>query len=160
MKNKIEGNRPKYATLLYEVREKLDISWTEYVYLDMVYHLSHDTWCYKSLENIGRDLGLDRSNVFRMRKRLMEKDLIKKNVRGHVKTTVTYANCIQLVNPRMQFATEPYAKRDYSVVKTQPKNNNRTTEESDSNNLGGRGEYSPAKERLRAMLKRKELSRG
>lgn len=130
------GDTPKYATLLYEVRKHLDITWIEYVYLDMIYHLSHDGWCYKSLENCGQDLGLDRSNVYRMRKRLIEKGLLKKNIKGHVKTTVTYAKCIQQVNPRMQNATQPYAKRDYSVVKTQPKNNNRNTLEKESNGKG------------------------
>lgn len=152
---KEQQTTPKYATLLYEVRKRLDITWIEYVYLDMVYHLSHDGWCYKTLDNIGEDLGLDRSNVYRMRNRLIHKDLIKKNTRGYTKTTVTYAKCIQDVNPRMQNATNPYAKRDYSVVKTHTKNNNRTTIEKVDDNFGGRGEYSPAKEKLRAALKGK-----
>lgn len=109
--------------------KKLDITWIEYVYLDMVYHLSKDGWCYKSLDNCGLDLGIDRSNVYRMRQRLIKKGLIKKNLKGHVKTTVLYANCIRVDDKAVAKRTEPYAKRNYSVVKTHTKNNNRITKE-------------------------------
>lgn len=126
---KQQNETPLYATLLYEVRRKLDITWIEYVYLDMVYHLSKDGWCYKSLENCGKDLGLDRSNVYRMRKRLISKGLLKKSIKGHVKTTVMYAKCIRIDDEVVAKRTEPYAKRDSAVVKTQPKNNNRITKE-------------------------------
>lgn len=120
---------PLYATLFYEIRRQLDISWTEYVYLDMVYHLSHDGWCYKSLDNVGHDLGLDRSNVYRMRNRLKEKGLVQVKRNGNVKTSVIYAKCIRTADKSVAKRTEPYAKRDKSVVKTHTKNNNRITEE-------------------------------
>lgn len=157
-----DQSTPKYATLLYEVRKQLDISWMEYVYLDMVYHLSHDGWCYKSLDNVAEDLGIDRSNVYRMRNRLIEKKLLIHSGGSKVKTSVIYAKCIQTVNPRMRNATQPYAKRDKSVVKTHTKNNNRNTIELEIKNKGNgttdnRGIASPAKERLRAMLKQKQL---
>lgn len=119
---------PRYATLMYDVRKALDITWTEYVYLDMVYHLSHDGWCYKSLDNVGEDLGLDRSNVYRMRNRLIERGLLKKNARGHVKTTDAYAKRIRTDEGAYAKRDKPYAKRDSAVVKTHTKNNNRTTE--------------------------------
>lgn len=125
---KQQTETPLYATLLYEVRKQLGITWIEYVYLDMVYHLSKDGWCYKSLDNCGEDLGLDRSNVYRMRKRLIEKGLLKKNIKGHVKTTVVYAKCIRADEKPVAKRTNSYAKRDNSVVKTHTKNNNRTTE--------------------------------
>lgn len=141
-----KNETPLYATLFYEVRKELDISWTEYIYLDMIYHLSHDNWCYKSLDNCGKDLGLDRSNVFRMRKRLIEKGLIKKSIRGHVKTTDIYAKRIRNENKTYAKRTQPYAKRDYSVVKTQPKNNNRNTE----NN--GKDGYKRFKEKRKEVL--------
>lgn len=146
---------PLYATLLYEVRAKLDISWMEYVYLDMVYHLSKDGWCYKSLDNVGVDLGIDRSNVYRMRNRLIAKGLIKKNRKGHVKTTVMYANCIQTDEATYAKRTEAYAKRDYSVVKTHTKNNNRKTLEKEINKEkeNYRGRESESKERLREWFK-------
>lgn len=123
---------PKFATLLYEVRRELDITWLEYVYLDMVFYLSHDGWCYKSLENVAVDLGVDKSSVFRMRKRLISKGLLKKNVRGHVKTTVEYAKRLRTKPERMQNAYEPYAKRLRTVGETPTKNNNRTTEDNKS----------------------------
>lgn len=152
---KQQTETPLYATLLYDVRKKLDITWIEYVYLDMVYHLSKEGWCYKSLDNCGKDLGLDRSNVYRMRERLLKKGLLKKNIRGHVKTSVVYAKCIRIDENVVAKRTEPYAKRNLSVVKTHTKNNNRTTLDSKND---FRGKPSPAKERLRAMLKQKGLA--
>lgn len=154
MDNEQENVVPKYATLFYDVRAELDITWVEYIYLDMVYHLSHAGWCIKSLENCGKDLGLDRSNVYRMRQRLIEKGLIIKGTGGKVKTSVIYAKRIQSTNPRSQNATPAYAKRNSSVVKTQHKNyiriTNRINDDKDF-----RGIESPAKERIRAMLKEK-----
>jgi hypothetical protein len=105
----------------------LGITWLEYVYLDMIYHLSKEGWCYKSLENTAIDLGIDRSNVYRMRNRLIKKGLVKKSIKGHVKTTVMYAKCIRSDNQVVAKRTAPYAKRDYTVGETQPKNNNRNT---------------------------------
>ena len=140
---KEQKETPLYATLFYEVRKELDITWTEYVYLDMVYHLSHDDWCRKSLDKCGDDLGLDRSNVYRMRNRLIEKGLLKKSVRSHVKTTDKYAKRIRTVKPAYAKRTNPYAKRDKSVVKTHTKNNNRITK----NNKG----YKKAKEQYRKI---------
>lgn len=118
---------PLYATLFYDVRAELDISWAEYVYLDMVYHLSHDGWCFKSLENTGKDLGLDRSSVFRMRNRLKDKGLIQVNRKGNTRTTVMYAKRIRRDSEPVAKRTKVYAKRDSAVGETQPKNNNRIT---------------------------------
>lgn len=92
---------PKYATLLYEVRKSLDISIAEYFYIDMVYHLSHDRWCIKSLDNIGEDMGITKNGVVQMRDRLIKRGLVKKNHRGHVKTTDTY-NKVVLTSKEQQ----------------------------------------------------------
>ena len=149
---------PRYATLFYDIRADLDISWIEYIYLDMVWHLSHNGWCYKSLDSVGEDLGIDRSNVYRMRNRLIKKGLMVKNAKGHVKTSVTYAKRIQVQKPTYAKRNNPYAKRDYSVVKTHTKNNNRITKEN-TNHLvkeGSRGTYSPAKEAIRLALAKKD----
>lgn len=148
---KQQTETPLYATLLYEVRKKLDITWIEYVYLDMVYHLSKDGWCYKSLENCGQDLGLDRSNVYKMRKRLIARGLLVKSLKGHVKTSVTYAKHIRSNDTAYAKRTKPYAKRDFSVGETRPKNNNRITIEKANKDF--REIPSPAKERIRDMFK-------
>lgn len=151
MKQQLET--PLYATLLYDVRKQLDITWIEYVYLDMVYHLSKDGYCYKSLDNCGADLGLDRSNVFRMRKRLLDKGLIKKNIKGHVKTTVIYAKRIRSDDKSYAKRTNPYAKRDSAVVKTHTKNNNRIT----LDNKMGKG-YEIAQAARAALIKQTSRS--
>jgi DNA-binding MarR family transcriptional regulator len=122
------SDTPKFATLLYDVRAELEITWIEYIYLDMVFYLSHDGWCYKSLDNIGKDLGIDKSNVYRMRNRLIERGLLKKNIKGYVKTTEAYAKRIRTSKSPYAKRNEAYAKRNEIVGKTHTKNNNRNTE--------------------------------
>lgn len=151
---KQQNETPLYATLLYHVRKELGITWIEYVYLDMVYHLSKEGWCYKSLDNIGEDLGLDRSNVYRMRNRLIKKGLLKKNLRGHVSTSVTYAKCIRTDDNSYAKRTNPYAKRDKSVVKTHTKNNNRVTLDNGNDFEKARKAASSIRERYTFLKKR------
>lgn len=151
---KQQNESPKYATLLYEVRKKLDISIAEYFYLDMVYHLSHDGWCYKSLENIGDDMGLSRIGVVKLRDRLIKKGLIKKNIKGHVKTGEAYNLVIRVDDSAYNKVTKPYNKVYPSVKQSIPKNNNRITiENRDFEKENNKGSYSPAKEKLRQWFK-------
>lgn len=124
---KQQNESPLYATLLYSVRKELDISIAEYFYLDMVYHLSHDSWCYKSLENIGNDMGISRIGVVKLRDRLINKGLIKKNIKGYVKTTDAYNKVIRTDNLAYNKVTKPYNKVYPSVKQSIPKNNNRIT---------------------------------
>lgn len=125
MKNKNES--PIYATLLYEVRRKLDISIQEYFYLDMVYHLSHDGWCYKSLESIARDMGITKRGVMKMRDRLIERKLLKKNIKGHVKTTVMYNSVLRSDNKSVNKVPLSVNKVHPSGELSSTKNNNRIT---------------------------------
>lgn len=126
---KQQGERPKFATLHYDVRESLDISWAEYIYLDMVYYLSRDGWCYKSLENVAADMGMAKSGVRKMRDRLIAKKLLKKNIRGHVKTTVTYHKVAHLQTEGVHKVPDRVHKVAPSVPLSSTKNNNRYTRE-------------------------------
>ena len=125
MKNKNES--PLYATLLYEVRKELDISIQEYFYLDMVYHLSHDGWCYKSLDSIARDMGITKRGVMKMRNRLIERKLLKKNIKGHVKTTVMYNSVLRSDNKSVNKVPLSVNKVHPSGELSSTKNNNRIT---------------------------------
>lgn len=80
----------KFAHLQYEVLHKLEISITEYWYLDMVYFLSRDGWCIKSLDNIAIDMRITKNGVVKLRDRLTERGLIVKGRNGKVKTSVKY----------------------------------------------------------------------
>lgn len=153
----------KYARLYYAVRRDLGISWTEYAYLDMIHQLSRDRWCNKSLKHVGDDLGLDRANVFRMRNRLIAKDLVVKDALGRVRTSVTYAKRLQKYTQqyqngtqRSQNATPLYAKRDYPVVKTQPKNNKRYTGDISGNEPESSSGYALARERYESLKARRQ----
>jgi len=156
----MSGETPRYATLLYEVRRVLDVSFTEYVYLDMVHKLSYDRWCNKSLENCADDLGITKRGMLKMKNRLIERGLLKKNDDGYLKVTDKY----------IKAAVNSVPKAGNLVPKTgelsSPKNNNRNTEnfkkvrgtvEKPVDKVGGRGQYSPAKERLRKMFESKRM---
>lgn len=125
---------PLFATLLYDVRKKLDISIAEYFYLDMVYHLSYDSWCYKSLENTASDMGITKQGLINMRERLLKKGLLKKNIKGYTKVTDKYTSvAVNKVYPLNQKAVN---KVDNAVNKVYPsgkqslpKNNNRITKD-------------------------------
>lgn len=81
---------PKYATLLYDVLEVLDVSISEYFYLDMVHKLSYNRWCIKSIEHCASDMRISKRGLIKMRDRLTKRGLIKKNIKGHVKVTDDY----------------------------------------------------------------------
>jgi len=154
---------PLYATLFYDIRRQLGLSWNEYIYLDMVYHLSKDGWCYKSLDNVADDLGMVKSGVQKMRNRLIEKGLLKKNIKGHVKTTVTYHSVLRLPNQRTTQETKRTTQYYSTVPLSTTKNNNKNNKEKkeDFNKLekaqnpiaSGPG-YASAKQRYETMKRR------
>lgn len=121
---------PKYATLLYDVRKTLDISIAEYFYLDMVWHLSHSGWCYKSLESVAEDMGISKNGVIKMRDRLIKRGLLKKSVKGYVKTTEMYHKVVQHEKNDEKLyhkVDKMYHKVVRSVPLSSTKNNNRIT---------------------------------
>lgn len=124
-----EQTVPKYATLLYQVRKELDISIAEYFYLDMVYHLSHSGWCYKSLDSVALDMGITRMGVVKLRDRLIERKLIVKNAKGHVKTSVTYNKVIQVEPETYNKVAKRITKFTPDSKLSLPKNNNEINKE-------------------------------
>lgn len=124
---------PLYATLLYDVRKALDISWSEYVYLDMVQKLTiNQRWCSKSLENTAIDLGITKMGVLKLRKRMVAKGLIELNEKGHPKVTKKYINVAvnkvdykpqKSVNKVYESVNKVYSNGKLSLSK----NNNRVT---------------------------------
>lgn len=149
---KQQNDTPLYATLMYDVRKKLDVSWSEYVYLDMVQKLHiHQKWCTKSLESCAKDLGITRRAVINMKNRLIEKGLLRKSIKGYLQVTEKYTAVA--VNKVHQ---TPYVgvNKVHKVVKklhpaseeTSPKNNNRITKNKEDD---FRGKESQSKERIR-----------
>lgn len=124
---------PKYATLLYDVRKQLGITWAEYVYLDMVHKLSYERWCIKSLDNCGKDLGITKRGVSKMKERLINRDLLKKNIKGHLKVTDKYTGVAVNKVPHQQLRSVNSVPKSVNSVPpggelSSTKNNNRNTE--------------------------------
>lgn len=122
---KEQTETPRYATLLYSVLHELDITITEYFYLDMVYHLSRDGWCYKSLENVAQDMRMHKNGVQKMKLRLVERGLLKKNIKGHVKTTVTYHSVLRQPGIASHSVTNRTTQCYGTVPLSVTKNNNK-----------------------------------
>lgn len=118
----------KYAHLDYEVFHKLDISIPEYWLLNMVYHLSKDGWCYKSLNSIAIDMKMSKRGVAIMRDRLIDKNLLKKNIKGHLKTDVAYNSVLHVSDEVYNSVHKSYNSVPPSVELSATKNNKRLKE--------------------------------
>lgn len=125
---------PRYATVLYDVRRQLDISFISYVYLDMVHKLSYQRWCSKSLLHCADDLGISRRHMIRIKNDLLDKKLIEKNSHGYVRVTTKYTGvavtkshqqAVQVVTKSPKVVTKSHLASDnMSLIE----NNNRITE--------------------------------
>jgi hypothetical protein len=153
---KQQNETPRYATLMYDVLHELDITINEYFYLDMVYHLSREGWCYKSLESVANDMKMHKNGVQKMKVRLIGKGLLKKNTKGYVKTTVTYHSVLRQPQKPYHSVTNRNTQCDGTVPLSVTKNNNKNNKEYNKEN-DFRGAFSPNKEKLRNMLKQKGI---
>ncbi len=125
----------KYAHLEYETLHRLDISINEYWLLDMIYHLSRDGWCYKSLSAIAFDMKLHKNGVIKMRDRLIKRGLLKKNMKGHLKTEVAYHSVYRLEKEPYHSVTNRTTKCNDTVPLSSTKNNNENNKDYSENVL-------------------------
>lgn len=136
--------KPKYAHLEYDVLYSLDISITEYWYLDMVYQLSRFGWCNKKLENISYDMHMTKRGVMKLRDRLIEKKLIIKGRGNKVKTSekvnkvyfsdTNYNSKSELSSKKVN---KVHPKSEQSITKTSVENNKRLTKNKENKNFKG-----------------------
>ena len=127
MKEQIEV--PKFAHLQYDVLHKLEITIPEYWYLDMVYQLSRDKWCYKSLEHIAEDMRMTKNGVMKMRDRLTDRELIVKGRAGKVRTSVKYNSVYFSKSKAYNSVTNRHTEYTSGVQLSIPKNNNEINKE-------------------------------
>lgn len=89
-------NRILYCTVLFEKKKAYGLTLNEYVFLDMVFHLSSKTgWCYSSKEYFAETLDLSRQSIFNLIKKLidtgwLEKDGASANLRTAEKWNQVY----------------------------------------------------------------------
>lgn len=146
----------KYAHLEYEVLHTLEISINEYWLLDMVYQLSRDGWCYKSLESIARDMRITKNGVVKMRDRLIDRKLLTKNRKGQLKTGVAYNSVYQLDKKAYNSVTNRTTEYNEIVQLSGTKTNNRITIEKENDKNQERASRKTA-ERVRLHLAKKGL---
>lgn len=148
---KQQSETPKFAHLQYQVLKDLKLTPSEYWYLDMIYYLSREGWCYKSLENIASDMNMTKNGIVKLRNRLLDKKLIIKNRKGYVKSSVMYNKVYLTESKPYNLVTNRTTKYNASVQLSGTKNNIKT-------NKDNRGVNSSNKERIREALKQKNWS--
>lgn len=171
-----ESKRPLFAHLQYEIADKLDISWAEYVLLDMVATLSlKDGYCYKSITSISHDLRLTFTGTKKMIQRLISRELLLVHGKGLVcgqayldllvtdsrvraiKTELSLETELSLVNRGSK--TELSSKNRTKFNETElssDKNNNRTTK---NNKKTGASAYPDLEPELQAFMEMRKALR-
>lgn len=151
---------PLYATLMYDVLKKLDLSIAEYFYLDMVHKLSYQRWCIKSLDNCAADMNISKRGLIKLRDRLIDQGLIEKNAKGHLRVTDKYIGvAVNKVHQAPYVAVNKVPKSVNKVhsggEQSATKNNNRITIDNKREKIGKGYEF--AKQRAQ-LIKQKALN--
>lgn len=120
---------PKFAHLQYEVLKKFKMSPAEYWYLDMVYYLSREGWCYKSLEHIAQDMNMTKNGIVKLRDRLIDKGLVIKSRKGYVKSSVMYNKVYLNDKSSYYLVTNRTTKYNDAVQLSSTKNNIKNNKE-------------------------------
>jgi DNA-binding MarR family transcriptional regulator len=126
---KTQNETPRFAHLQYAVLKQFKMSPAEYWYLDMIYYLSRDGWCYKSLENIASDMNMTKNGVVKLRDRLIDKGLVIKNRKGQVKSSVMYNKVYLTDSQAYNLVTNRTTKYNGAVQLSGTKNNNENNKE-------------------------------
>lgn len=114
---------PKYATLLYDVRRTLEISWVEYIILDMIYHLQGKLgYCYKSSQKIGQDLGEDKRTVQYLIQKLIKRGFIERLTDYTMKVTDKYIDVAIMGGTKNSYGVLKSAQRVQPIGRGVQKN--------------------------------------
>ncbi len=117
-----QTEKPKYATLMYEVREKVGVSWHEYILLEMVYHLSHKTgYCYKTAGSIASDMGMTKQGVNKIILRLSQKKLLERLSDNAVRVTPLYNDSQNLSGNKVSEWKQSFRQSGNKVTKVETK---------------------------------------
>lgn len=85
MQQNQDDEQVRFSNLAHDVRLQLDISWTEYVLLDMVYHLSAKYgFCFMSKTVMAQRVGVTYTGLKKMIARLENRELLVPDARGLV----------------------------------------------------------------------------
>lgn len=86
------------TTIIHEIRSHLGVSNNDYVFLDVIYKLQcnpnneHIGWCSLSQNEKAAEFSVSRQAIIDMEKRLIEKGLLEKNDKAHIRTTSVWYN--------------------------------------------------------------------
>ncbi len=76
-----------------KLSKKMDISPQEMMILENIHFLSANTgWCFASKKNLAIHHNITERGLFKIRERLVLKNLLRSNAKGHLKTTKKYSD--------------------------------------------------------------------
>lgn len=148
---KYQPETPRFAHLQYAVLKQFKLSPAEYWYLDMIYYLSREGWCYKSLEHIAEDMNMTKNGIVKLRDRLIDKDLLIKNRKGYVKSSVMYNKVYLTESQPSNLVTNRTTKYNAAVQLSGTKTNNEI-------NIDNKGKKSKNKDLLRQAVLNHDFS--
>ena len=101
--------RPKYTTILHQVRIHFDLNLSEYVVIDSINKFSRrgdHPWCTASKEQIAKFLGIGERTVWRAIDKGTTQNLIEKNDRGDLRATDKWINEVELYQSKRSPKTQ------------------------------------------------------
>jgi hypothetical protein len=126
---KYQNEATKFAHLQYKVLHQLEITIPEYWFLDMVYQLCRDGWCYKSLESIAKDMRMTKNGVVKMRDRMIARGFITKDRKGRLKSSVIYNSVYRADSATYNSVQNRTTEYNAAVQLSGTKNNNEINKE-------------------------------
>lgn len=91
--------KPRFTTIYHPIRIELGLNTNEYSVIDSVDQLSHKPdhpWCTETKENIAKFLGIGERTVYRAIDTGLEKNLIEKDDRGALRSTLEWIETVRL----------------------------------------------------------------
>lgn len=91
--------QPRFCTIYHPIRVELGLTVNEYVIIDGINQLSHKPdhpWCTTSKDAMEEFTGISRRTIFRAIEKGIENELLEKNERGDLRTTMKWIHAVML----------------------------------------------------------------
>lgn len=122
----------RYITIDMDIKRQFDISLNEYSFLEVISKLSNNSkykWCEANREDLAQCVDLSKKAVNEMVNRLVDKNLLERDSRGKIKTSMDWEEAVSTLVPN----------RHDSVGKKLPQLREETTPPTKGENKGEKG---------------------
>ncbi len=155
----MKNNKPKYTTILHNVRIELKLSVNEYCVADMIYHLSNNPeskingWCYAGKQTIADILNISKATIHQIINRLIKIGLVVRD------TETKYLKTTQVWYEAAIFEREKFRRSKETVLpvkslrQSESRNDTQASKETiRNNNIDNNKEYRLIKEEIEKIV--------